>query len=309
MSVVQPLQRRRAGPAAGRCQRGLALVLVLWMVAALLVTATGVVYAVRGEVRAVSSFREMAEADALADAGIVMAAREVMGDKKPEDRLRQVGLDFERSPVSVQVVPLSGLIDLNAAPEALLTELIVVAGEVDRGRASSLAQRIIDWRDIDGDPHPAGAEDAAYAAAGVPFRTRGGPFEAPEDLLQVLGVDFDLYARLRPLVTVHARGDGRVDPAAAPGPVLRVLAGGSDEIASTYQAARETGGALADSTRLAAAFRTKAQSTRYLFEASVTLANGARLVRRKVLDLSSTQDGVPWQTLWSERVVESESGG
>jgi general secretion pathway protein K len=207
----------------------------------------------------------------------------------------------------VRVIPLSGLIDLNSAAEPLLTELIAIAGDVDRAQATSLAQRIIDWRDADEQPLPAGAENSAYAGAGSQFRTRGGPFEAPEDLLQVLGVDFDLYARLRPLVTVHARGDGRVDPAAAPEPVLRVLAGGNDEVASAYVAARDTGGALADTTRFPAAFRARAQSSRYLFEASVRLSNGADLVTRRVIDLASAQDGLPWQTMWAERVVEAGS--
>jgi general secretion pathway protein K len=288
-------------------QHGLALILVLWMVAALLVTATGIVYAVRSEVRAVSSLREMAVAGAAAEAGILLAARAVAGEQSPDYRLKQFDIDFEQQNVAVKVVPLSGLIDLNSATEPLLTELIAIAAEVDRTEAASLAQRIIDWRDADDQPLPAGAEDAAYASAGSPFRTRGGPFEAPEDLLQVLGVVFELYARLRPLVTVHARGDGRVDPAAAPEPVLRVLAGGSDEIASAYIAARETGGALADTTRFPAAFRARAQSSRYLFEASVRLANGANLVMRRVVDLASAQDGLPWHTLWVERVVEEGS--
>jgi len=119
----------------------------------------------------------------------------------------------------------------------LLTELIAVGADVERNRASSLAQRIIDFRDADENPQPAGAEDPAYAAAGSPFRTRGGPLEATEDLLQVLGFDFDLFERLRPLVTVHGRGDGRVDPVAAPLSVLRVLAGGNEQMASAYAAA------------------------------------------------------------------------
>jgi len=290
-------------------QGGMALVLVLWMVAALLVTATGIVHAVRGEVRAVSSFREMVTAGALGDAGIVMAARTVAGEKQPDGALKLIDLDFEQTRIAVRVIPLAGLIDLNAAEEPLLTQLLVVAGQLDQDQASSLAQRVMDWRDADDQPRPGGAENAAYAAAGSPFRTRGGPFEAPEDLLQVLGMDFELYEKLRPLVTVHARSDGRVDPAAAPAPVLRVLAGGNEAIASSYLQARESSGALADTTRFPAAFRSRSQSTRYLFEASVSLANGAHLVTRKVLDLASQQDELPWQTLWVERVVEAEGEG
>lgn len=289
----------------------MALVIVLWMVAALLVTATGVVYAVRGEVRSVSSFREMAAAAALGDAGILLAARELAGSpRQQESRFMQYEAGFEQATIGMRVVPLTGLVDLNSAPEALLTELIVVAGGVDRGRASMLAQRIVDWRDTDETPLPQGAEDPAYAAAGSPFRTRGGPFEAPEDLLQVLGMDFDLYSAIRPLITVHAgRGAGRVDPAASPAPVLQVLAAGNAQVAAEFAAAREASGALADATRFPAAYIARQQpSSRYLIEASVRLSNGAFLVSRRVLDLAAPAEGLPWQTLWAERVVEPDAG-
>lgn len=288
---------------------GMALVAVLWMVAALMVTATGLVYAVRGEVRTVSSFREMAAAGALGDAGIVLAARELAGARNRESRMLQSEVSFEQVAVGVRIVPLTGLIDLNSAPEPLLTDLIAIAGEVDRGRAARLAQRIIDWRDADDQSQPDGAEDAAYAAAGSPFRTRGGPFESPEDLLQVLGIDFDLYERIRPLVTVHMRGNGRIDPAAAPLPVLRVLAGGNEQVAGAYAGAREASGALADTTRFPAAFIARTPSSRYLIEASVPLSNGAVLVTRRILDVASAQEGLPWETLWAERVVEAGLNG
>ena len=301
---------RRRGTASGRrAARGLALVAVLWMVAALMVTATGVLYAVRGEVRTVASFREMAAAGAIGDAGVILAARELAGAQKPESRLQQSEISFEQVAVGIRIVPLTGLIDLNSAPEPLLTNLIAIAGEVDRGRAARLAQRIIDWRDTDDQPQPDGAEDSAYAAAGSPFRTRGGPFESTEDLLQVLDIDFDLYDRIRPLVTVHLGGNGRVDPAAAPLPVLRVLAAGNEQIASAYAGARETSGALADTTRFPAAFVARSPSSRYLIEASVPLSSGAFLVTRRILDVASAQEGLAWETLWAERVVEAGLNG
>lgn len=278
------------------------------MVAALMVTATGVVYAVRGEVRTVTSFREMAAAGAIGDAGVLLAARALAGEKNRESRLLNSEILFEQTTIGIRIVPLSGLIDLNSAPEPLLADLIAVAGDVDRGRASRLAQRIIDWRDSDDQPQPDGAEDAAYAAAGSPFRTRGGPFEAPEDLLQVLDMDFDLYERLRRLVTVHARGGGQVDPSAAPPAVLRVLASGNEQVASAYEAARAASGVLADSTRFPAAYVGRAPSSRHLVEAAVALPSGAALVTRKVIDLGAARDGLPWAVLWSERVVEPVNG-
>ncbi len=304
-----PRRTPRRFAAGVTVESGLALVAVLWMVAALTVTVSGVVYAVRGDVQAVSAGRETAAAAALADAALVLAARQLRSPPNEErGRLQRYEVVIEQTAVAVRVVPLTGLVDLNAAGEELLADLIAVAGDVDRARAVSLAQRIIDWRDADDRPLSDGAEDAAYAAAGSPFRTRGGPFEAPEDLLQVLGIDFDLYQRLRPLTTVHARSGGRVDPAAAPLPVLRVLAGGNEQIAAGYARARDVDGALADTTRFRAAYiGARRQTPRYLVEAAVPLSSGAYVVSRKVLDVASGADGVPWQTLWTERVVEAES--
>lgn len=307
----RPGRGRLRGGAGGprTSEAGLALVAVLWMLAALMVTVTGVAYAVRGEVRSVAAFREMAVAGALGESGIVLAARELAGQRAKESRLQQFEVLVDQAPVQVRIVPLTGLVDLNAAAEPLLADLIAVAGKLDRGRATSLAQRIMDWRDADDQARPDGAEDAAYAAAGSPFRTRGGPFESPEDLLQVLGVDFELYSRLRPLITVHVRGGGRVDPAAAPPAVLRVLASGNEQVAAEYARAREANGSLADTTRFPASGIARTQATRFLIEASVQLSNGAYLVSRKVLDLASGQDGMPWRTLWTERVVEPELAG
>ncbi len=69
---------------------------VLWIAAALMITATGVVYAVRNEVRTVASFRELAVAGALGDAGVLLAARELAAAAKQEGRLQQYDTQFEQ---------------------------------------------------------------------------------------------------------------------------------------------------------------------------------------------------------------------
>jgi hypothetical protein len=86
--------------------------------------------------------------------------------------------------------------------------------------------------------------------------------------------------------------------------VLRVLAAGNEQLAAEYSQSREANGALADTTRFPAAYVARSTSSRFLLEASVQLSNGAFLVTRRVVDVAAGPDGVPWRTMWTERVVE-----
>jgi len=275
---------------------GLALVAVLWAVAALTVTATGVLYAVRGEVRSAASFRELSSAGALADAAVVQVARDyAVQDAEGRSAFRELDLRIDDRPVHVKVIQVNGLINLNTADEALLVNLLAVAGGVDRDRAAMVARRIVDWRRPDPSGQRTGAEGLAYRAEASPFRPRGGPFDAVEDLLQVPGVDYALYRKLRPLVSVHHRS--RLNPAAAPFAVLRGLAGGDAQAARAYENAR------AESGR-GSGFIAGADEARYQIEASTRLSNGAWLHSRRVVDLTPAASGMPWLTLEAEHRVE-----
>jgi general secretion pathway protein K len=291
-----------------RKQAGLALVAVLWIVAALTLTVMGAVYAVRTEVGAASRLRETVVGGALSDAAIVLTAREMSAPKvAATGPMRHYDATIEGQTIGVGIIALSGLIDLNAAGENLLAAMFTIAGGVDPDSAAVLAQRVLDWRDPDDSARPKGAETAAYVAANSPFRPRNGPFEAPEDLLQVLGVDFQLYDKVKNLVTVNmTRGSGQVDPYFAPMGVLRVLAGANPQVASDYNGARPRDGLMADTTRFPTEFVAARQvSSRYLMVASVNLSTGGKLVTRKVVDMDLKQDGRPWTVISSDRNVES----
>ncbi len=282
---------------------GIALVAVLWVVAALSLTLTGAVYVVRNEIKAASNLREMTVDGVLNDAAIVLAARELKVPSTTE--LTHFDAEFEGQTIGVEIVSLTGLIDLNSAGENLLSAMFAIAGGVEPAAAASLAQNVLDWRDPDDQPRPQGAEKIAYEQANSPFRPRNGPFDVPEDLLQVLGVDYDVYDKVKRLITVNLlNGNGQVDPTYAPLAVLQVMAGSNQQIASDYVNARKADGALADSTRFPAEFSARRKSPRFLLVASMPLANGARFVTRKVVDMSLKQEGRPWTVIWSERSID-----
>lgn len=296
-----PAERRRV-------QRGLALIAVLWVVAALTILAAGMLALVKGHTRALGSFQSQIQADALGDAGAQLALRQVLEKREQFQRFQRLNFDIEGTPVEVDVIPVSGLISLNGAQESLLVDLFAHGG-VSPDKARALAQRVMDWRDPDGVAMPQGAEDDAYAAAGSRYRTRGSGFQAAEDLLQVLGVDYDLYVRIASLITVDSRLT-TVDAGAAPDEVLRILAGGDAAAASNYAQKRSGVGDGRFAVGGNALVNTGPAGGQTVFrvDARLALPGNPPRIRRRMVRLDAPEADQYWKTLrvWPSFVVAGQ---
>ncbi len=273
-------KRRHAG--------GLALVAVLWIVAALTIMVMSMAQSVRQEVRAVSGARQAVVGEARGQAAIALVAQDLAARVDKPQRLFTLEANFRDVPMQVRVQPLNGLIDLNNAPAGLLTLLFQHAGDIDKSRATALALAAVAHRS---------ALDARGRAIG---------FEAPEDLLRVPGFDYPLYARLAGLVTADLRGSGRVNALAAEADVLSVLADGNAARAASLMAERDAGRPGIDTTGLQADYLEGiAHTSRYLLQARVPLPGGAWLLVARTVDFAATRSGVPWRILHSEHRFES----
>lgn len=288
--------------------RGMALIAVMWIVAALSLLATALAATTKAEVQAAQTARAFAEAQAAGDAAIELAALSLRMTPQPVARRAVQTFPIEGRVVEVVVAPSGGFVDLNSASETLLRDLFQFGAGVDRQTAETLAARIVDWRDPDQAPLPLGAEDVAYATEGVRFRTRGGPFESPEDLLQVLGVGFDLYDRIRGYLTVQG-GSAGVDPLAASVGVLTILAGGDRARAEAIASARDAGEPNIDMTALVQDHLAVSSGLIYRMEARSRDERGRYFVRAQWVDLAGPgRGGRPWRTLRAEAVRGIEEG-
>lgn len=208
-------------------QRGIVLVIVLWIMTLLAVMAGGFAYSMRVETRLATSAVERAQARALAEAGIAYA---LAWQLNPEDQKQWPPngdpheWTFGGGRLQIEVTNASGLVNLNNAQPELLKALLAGAG-VEAGDLDRLADAIQDWRDPDDQPLPHGAESAAYRAAGLPG-PKNANFESIEELGQVLGMTPELYERLASATTVFSY-ESAINPELAPARVLRVL--GLDE--------------------------------------------------------------------------------
>ncbi|HEX5960835.1 MAG TPA: type II secretion system protein GspK [Rhodanobacteraceae bacterium] len=181
-------------------QRGTALLLVLWATVLLAALLVGVAAAARSHSQAALYGAERVRAELAAQAGLAHA---VAGLRAPGIRHQWVpdgrpyDFDFDGARVTVRVVDVSGMVDLNAAAPELLRGLFEAAG-ADPLRAGQLADTIAVWRG--GTPLSPQRGGQAPPNGGMPH----GPFRAAEQLARLPAMDAALYARLEPVVTVFS---------------------------------------------------------------------------------------------------------
>lgn len=287
-----------------RAVAGMALIAVLWIVAALTLLVVGVSGSVREQIRTVGQARELIEGQALAEAAIALAMQQLLVQPERPEGIQHLGADYAGLTLDVEATPLDGLISLNDAPPELLAALLQVAGGLPAGPAEALAATLVEWRDtqpeLDITDHP----DARQ-----PRR-----FEAPEDLLLVPGIDYGLYARLAPLVSADLAGSGgRVNPAAAPAGVLAVLAQGDAAAVARYLGQRDSGQPGADTSGFNAGLIGESGSSGFpLYRMRVAVALEAGKMLHFAQDVALGVDGqnaAPWRVIGHHSQIVSSSGG
>ena len=213
--------------------RGVALLLVLWVLVLFIGLVSAFALAARTEALQGRYLARSTAARYAAEAGVELAAVHLSGPDLarrwvPDGRPNRV--EIEGYTVEVRVLDESAKVDLNVATSELLVGLMTAVG-ADFDRARQIAGAIADFRDADNLLTPeGGAEDPQYAAADLPYGAKDRPFESVTELRQVLGMDQALYEKLLPHVTVYT-GLARPNPTFASQPVLQALGLPADQLA------------------------------------------------------------------------------
>jgi general secretion pathway protein K len=262
-------------------ERGFILVAVLWLLALLTLIALALTTSVRLDVRARSQLLRHAEAEALAD-GLTRLAALRLGDRDRRP-LTEVAFATNGTPLrcfqgessaEIAITDTGGLVDINSASGPLLEWLLLRVGAAP-DRAGALAAAIVDFRDADDLPNgPAGAESAAYEAAGLAHGPKNAPFETVTELDQVLGMTVGLLGRLRHVVTVHGRQAG-IDPWRAPRELLVASSAGDG-----------TGKAVP--ANVPSEFRISSKGLAYRVVVRISTSHGGRFDREAVVEPART---------------------
>lgn len=216
-------------------ERGIVLVIVLWIVALLSIMAGSFAYSMRVETLLAAHTLEHAQAKAMVEAGVAYATLYLLSAKDSQqwpadgsEREWSFGPGYSR----IQVFDAAGRIDLNRSHRDLLRGLLLAAGVAD-DQVERLLDAIEDWRDPDDLRRSNGAEMKDYVAAGRTLGPKNAPFEAVEELQQVLGMTPELYRRIESAVTVYSKQPG-IDPATASKIVLQAVPGIDPNVIDEY---------------------------------------------------------------------------
>ncbi len=201
--------------ATRRSERGVALLMVLWIFMVLTVLVGEFSRAMRDDAVATRNLAEEIQARGVAMAGMNIAiyrtlrAREQNTERTPpgeaDDGEPEVWLPdgswhegtYGGGSYAVRIVDEGGKIPLNRADEALLRRVFDRLG-LDTDAQEELVDAILDWRDADTLHRLHGAEEEYYLSLPEPYRPKDGAFDAVEELLQVRGIDRDLFYGTRP---------------------------------------------------------------------------------------------------------------
>ncbi|MBU1212263.1 MAG: general secretion pathway protein GspK [Alphaproteobacteria bacterium] len=272
-----------------RPDSGFALIVVIWLTGLLAIFVLSFSQSARVHVGTASNMRDRYAADALAAAGIELAAMRLLATSQ-QDGLAPPLFDGtpthcrlpDGSRLELSIRDTAGRVDLNIASEATLRALFRGIG-LEPGLASRLAAAVLDFRDADDQAHPDGAEASDYRAAGLTWAPRNGPFRSIEEIGSVLGAPPGLLEKLRPFLTIRS-GQRGVDQRVAEPELVALLRRGYD--GDVLSAAAEAG--LASNERQLLPPSLSAASARQAFVARsiVTTKRGAKYVREAVLGLA-----------------------
>lgn len=289
----------------GRCERGIALILVLWVIALLAVIAGSFVYGARSTALTAGNLVSISKARALADAGAHRGLYELAKPANDAERWKADGgthvFSLDEGEIRLVMRDESAKIDLNTASDALLKGLLLSVG-LDEEGANKLLDAILDWRDADDLTRPQGAERDQYEAMGMPYIPSNAPFRTVTELQSVIGVTSVLYRKLAGALTVFSR-QLSINSTIAPRQVLLALPNVTEENVDTYLAEREgmlAAGQVPLSFPQAVGFETGATTQVYNLRSIAKASDGTQFVREAVVKVTQDPKRPFTLLLWQE---------
>lgn len=297
--------RARLSLAACRRQRGVALVLVLWILLLVSISTSAYTLMARMDLLEAHTMMSSTRARMAAEAGLSVAALYL---QDPDELTRLVPdgraylLTFQDVSIEIRITDERGKLDLNSADEPTLQRLFVNNG-LDDQDATYLAAAVLDWADPDEIERANGAEAETYYAAGLQVGPGNRRFVMVEEILQVLGMPWELYREIEPGLSVHSN-QGTPDAAYAPLEALLALPDMTEEDARNFieeRQSQEAGSGLGATLPSGEVAMAQGRGVTYSIVAKATLPNGIWDQIEATISFGGNPSGLPYRILrWRE---------
>ena len=247
---------RRCGNAV-ESQKGIALLLVLWVLTILMVIVLSFSFMARTETQATLSFKDGIEKRFIAEAGIERGIMELFY----RNVFKNQSIEFEGREVwktdgrlyssnigdgyyTVSITDESGKVDINTVSDVVLKNLLINIG-VQEEEVDTIVDSIMDWKDPDDFHRLYGVESDYYMSLPNPYTAKNANFDTVEELLLVKGMTPEiLYGTserrgIIDVLTVNSKRN-KINVNAAPKEVLMGIPGVTPEVADTIINYRQT---------------------------------------------------------------------
>jgi general secretion pathway protein K len=286
-------------------QKGVALVLVLWVLLLLTIITGSFSLMARTDRIEAHSLLSGTQARLSAEAALNIAILSLR-DPNAETRMLPDGRRYEQYLdgvlLEVSAIDERGKLDINSTDELTMANMFAGNG-LDVDEAEALAAAVMDWRDSDELERVNGAEEDAYAAAGLQLGPANRPFIMAEELLQVIGMPYELFRKIDPGITVFSRA-GIPDPAFAPLEALMSMPDITRDEAERFieeRNAREPGDTVGVSLPNGIVVMEQGRGVTYSIKVKATMPNGIWEQLEATIRLGGNRSGSPYQVLrWRE---------
>jgi general secretion pathway protein K len=254
-TVDNPKRNKKAATA----EKGIALLMVLWVLTILMVLVLSFSFMTKTDTYATLSFKEGTEKKLLAEAGIERGILELFyRDANKNQAVILEGLEVWKTDgtsykdqmgdgeYTVRITDESGKIDINMISDTnsdILRNLLKNSGIAEE-EVNTIVDSILDWKDADDLHHLNGAESEYYMSLPNPYKAKDADFDTLEELLLVKGMtDEILYGNnekkgIIDLLTVYSK-KSKINVNAAPKEVLMAVPGITPDIADSIISFRE----------------------------------------------------------------------
>lgn len=286
-------------------QSGVALVIVLWILLLITISTSAFTLMARMDSLEAHTVLWTTKARLAAEAGMNIA---ILSLRDPDEITRLIPdgrpfiVPYLDSQVEVMVTDERGKVNINKVSELELLQLFLANGLED-DQAELLTAAVLDWIDSDELPRPKGAELPEYQSAGYQVGPGNRSFVMVEELLQVLGLPWELFQKIQPGLTVWT--DGRSpNPAYAPVEALLALPDMTQELAEEFVQQRHAMESLSDLDLVLPGGRVamaQGGGLTYSIVARATMPNGIWDQIEATIRLGGNENGQPFRIMhWRE---------